>query len=116
MTQTRTAPISDVLIIGAGPVGLTLANLLGQQGVDVILVEKSDELIDYPRAVGIDDEALRAMQTADIVDHVLLEGLERFPTVTVRFGTEVIDLVEEADGVVATLADGETLGARWVVA
>ena len=71
MTQIRMTPNSDVLIIGAGPVGLTLANLLGQQGVDVLLVEKGDELIDYPRAVGIDDEALRAMQTADIVDEVL---------------------------------------------
>ncbi|WP_448811800.1 bifunctional 3-(3-hydroxy-phenyl)propionate/3-hydroxycinnamic acid hydroxylase MhpA [Agromyces bauzanensis] len=162
MTQILTAQTADVLIIGAGPVGLTLANLLGQQGVGVLLVEKGDELIDYPRAVGIDDEALRAMQTADIVDdvlphtipdqkiymvngdrlilsevnpttrefgwprrngfvqplvdRVLLEGLERFPSVTVRFGTEVTDLVEEADGVVATLADGEALRARWVVA
>lgn len=71
MTQNPVSPIFDVLIIGAGPVGLTLANLLGQQGVDVLLVEKEDELIDYPRAVGIDDEALRAMQTVGIVSDVL---------------------------------------------
>lgn len=62
---------ADVAIVGAGPVGLTLANLLGQKGVRVILLEAGDELIDYPRAVGIDDEALRVMQTVGLVDEVL---------------------------------------------
>lgn len=61
----------DVVIIGAGPVGLTLANLLGQFGVNTIVLEGRDELIDYPRAVGIDDEALRTMQTIGLVDQVL---------------------------------------------
>ena len=61
----------DVLIIGAGPVGLTLANLLGQFGVSTLVLERRDELIDYPRAVGIDDEALRTMQTIGLVDQVL---------------------------------------------
>lgn len=62
---------ADVLIVGAGPVGLMLANLLGQQGVKVLVVEKNETLIDYPRAVGIDDEALRAMQTVGLVEDVL---------------------------------------------
>lgn len=62
---------TDVVIIGAGPVGLTLANLLGLSRVDVILIEARTELIDYPRAVGIDDEALRVMQAIGLVDDVL---------------------------------------------
>ncbi|MFP4896506.1 bifunctional 3-(3-hydroxy-phenyl)propionate/3-hydroxycinnamic acid hydroxylase [Paraburkholderia sp. EG304] len=153
---------ADVLIIGAGPVGLMLANLLGQQGVNVLLVEKSETLIDYPRAVGIDDEALRAMQTAGLVDEVLphtipdqkiymvngdrqilsevnpttrefgwprrngfvqplvdrvlLDGLKRFPNTAVRFSTEVVDLLEDGEGVVATTECGEKLRARYVVA
>ncbi|GAB5079862.1 bifunctional 3-(3-hydroxy-phenyl)propionate/3-hydroxycinnamic acid hydroxylase [Arthrobacter sp. AD-310] len=61
----------DVIIIGAGPVGLTLANLLGKYGVSTVVFESRDELIDYPRAVGIDDEALRTMQTIGLVDKVL---------------------------------------------
>lgn len=153
---------ADVLIIGAGPVGLMLANLLGQQGVNALLVEKSETLIDYPRAVGIDDEALRAMQTAGLVDEVLphtipdqkiymvngdrqilsevnpttrefgwprrngfvqplvdrvlLDGLKRFPSTAVRFSTEVVDLLEDGEGVVATTERGEKLRARYVVA
>jgi 3-(3-hydroxy-phenyl)propionate hydroxylase len=62
---------TDVLIIGGGPTGLTLANLLGLHGVRTVLVEARDELIDYPRAVGIDDEALRVMQAIGLVDQVL---------------------------------------------
>lgn len=56
---------------GAGPVGLTIANYLGQMGVSVVLIEKLESLIDYPRAIGIDDEALRAMQAVGLVDNVL---------------------------------------------
>lgn len=62
---------ADILIIGAGPTGLTLANLLGQNGVSTVLIEARNELIDYPRAVGIDDESLRAMQGLGLVDKVL---------------------------------------------
>ncbi|MFA8087057.1 bifunctional 3-(3-hydroxy-phenyl)propionate/3-hydroxycinnamic acid hydroxylase [Klebsiella oxytoca] len=61
----------QVAIAGAGPVGLTIANYLGQMGVSVVLIEKLESLIDYPRAIGIDDEALRAMQAVGLVDNVL---------------------------------------------
>ena len=61
----------DVLVVGAGPVGLTLANILGLQGVRTLVVEERDTLIDYPRGVGLDDEALRAFQSIGLVDRVL---------------------------------------------
>ncbi len=60
-----------VAILGAGPVGLTIANYLGQAGVDVVVIEKLDQLIDYPRAIGIDDEALRTIQSVGLIDEVL---------------------------------------------
>ena len=61
----------DVLIVGAGPVGLTLANVLGLQGVDTLVVDERDTLIDYPRGVGLDDEALRTFQSIGLVEEVL---------------------------------------------
>ncbi|TCO80527.1 3-hydroxyphenylpropionate hydroxylase [Plasticicumulans lactativorans] len=62
---------ADVVILGAGPVGLTIANYLGQCGVDVLVIEKLDQLIDYPRAIGIDDESLRVLQSVGLIDKVL---------------------------------------------
>jgi 3-(3-hydroxy-phenyl)propionate hydroxylase len=61
----------DVVVVGAGPVGLTLANILGLQGVRTLVVEDRDTLIDYPRGVGLDDESLRTFQAIGLVDAVL---------------------------------------------
>lgn len=62
---------AEVVIVGAGPVSLTLANYLGQAGIEVLVIEKLDRLIDYPRAIGIDDEALRTLQAVGLIDRVL---------------------------------------------
>ncbi|HKV20847.1 MAG TPA: bifunctional 3-(3-hydroxy-phenyl)propionate/3-hydroxycinnamic acid hydroxylase [Mycobacterium sp.] len=61
----------DVVIVGGGPVGLTLANILGPQGVQTLVVDERDSLIDYPRGVGLDDEALRTFQSIGLVEQVL---------------------------------------------
>ncbi|TDV27784.1 3-hydroxyphenylpropionate hydroxylase [Paraburkholderia caballeronis] len=68
--RSRTV-ITDVAIIGAGPVGLMIANILGLQGVSVTLVERLDQIIDYPRAIGLDDEALRVFQSVGLADELL---------------------------------------------
>jgi 3-(3-hydroxy-phenyl)propionate hydroxylase len=68
--QTQRVDV-DVVIVGAGPVGLTLANTLGAQGVRTLVVEERDTLIDYPRGVGLDDESLRTFQSIGLVDRVL---------------------------------------------
>lgn len=61
----------DVLLVGAGPVGLTLANVLGGHGVRTRVVEERPTLIDYPRGVGLDDESLRTFQSIGLVEQVL---------------------------------------------
>ncbi|WNG90394.1 bifunctional 3-(3-hydroxy-phenyl)propionate/3-hydroxycinnamic acid hydroxylase [Mycobacterium sp. ITM-2016-00317] len=65
------APDVDVLIVGAGPSGLTLANILGLHDVRTLVVDERDSLIDYPRGVGLDDEALRTFQSIGLVEQVL---------------------------------------------
>jgi 3-(3-hydroxy-phenyl)propionate hydroxylase len=54
--------LPDVLIAGGGPTGLALANALGMEGIDVLLVEQDPGVAELPRAVSIDDEAMRFMQ------------------------------------------------------
>lgn len=65
------ATSTDVMIVGAGPVGLTLANFLGMHGVRALVVEQRERLIDFPRGVGIDDESLRAFQAIGLIEAIL---------------------------------------------
>ncbi|HMJ41401.1 MAG TPA: bifunctional 3-(3-hydroxy-phenyl)propionate/3-hydroxycinnamic acid hydroxylase [Pseudolabrys sp.] len=60
-----------VAIVGGGPTGLTLANLLGVYGVECLLLERNAATVHEPRAVSIDDESLRTMQATGIVDEVM---------------------------------------------
>lgn len=62
---------TQVLIIGAGPTGLTLANLLGQAQVDTLIIDRKAGTVTEPRAVSIDDESLRTMQAIGLDDAVL---------------------------------------------
>lgn len=61
----------DVLIVGAGPAGLATANYLGLYGVRTLVVERNSGTVDEPRAVSIDDETLRSMQTLGLVDRIV---------------------------------------------
>lgn len=71
-TQNSPQDISaDVAIVGAGPAGLMIANILGLQGVRVIVIEKLEQIIDYPRAIGLDDEALRVFQAVGLAEKLL---------------------------------------------
>ena len=60
-----------VAIVGAGPSGLTLANLLGGYGVRTLLLERNATTVNEPRAVSIDDESLRTLQNVGVLDQVL---------------------------------------------
>jgi 3-(3-hydroxy-phenyl)propionate hydroxylase len=61
---------TDVLVVGAGPTGLLLTNLLGTMGVKTTLIERNLSTVQEPRAVSIDDESLRALQAAGLADEV----------------------------------------------
>ena len=66
-----------VAIIGAGPTGLVLANLLGQAGIRTLLVEANAVTAGEPRAVSIDDESLRVVQQMgllEVVDAEIISG------------------------------------------
>ena len=51
----------DVIIVGLGPTGGTLANLLALNGFSILILEREKNLYALPRAVHFDDEIMRAV-------------------------------------------------------
>ncbi|MBN3737728.1 MULTISPECIES: bifunctional 3-(3-hydroxy-phenyl)propionate/3-hydroxycinnamic acid hydroxylase [Burkholderia] len=70
---------TSVAIVGAGPNGVAMANLLGLYGIATVIVEKAAEIVEFPRAVGIDDEALRMFQTAGLADELSRDIIQNVP-------------------------------------
>ena len=65
------APDFDVAIIGYGPVGAALANLLGQSGLRVVVLEREPSVYHLPRAVALDGEGMRLFQTVGLAEQLL---------------------------------------------
>jgi len=57
-----------VVIVGAGPVGVTAATLLGQYGVECLVLDRWDGVYPQPRAVHLDDEVYRILARVGIAD------------------------------------------------
>ncbi len=61
----------DVVIVGLGPTGGTLANLLALNGFSILILEREKSLYSLPRAVHFDDEIMRVFQTIGITKKFL---------------------------------------------
>ncbi len=61
----------DVTIVGLGPTGGTLANLLALNGFSILILEREKSLYALPRAVHFDDEIMRVFQTIGITKKFL---------------------------------------------
>jgi 3-(3-hydroxy-phenyl)propionate hydroxylase len=60
----------DVAIVGFGPVGAVAANLLGQAGIDAVVIDKTDEVFGKPRAIAFDHEVMRVFQNIGIAEQI----------------------------------------------
>jgi 2-polyprenyl-6-methoxyphenol hydroxylase-like FAD-dependent oxidoreductase len=156
---------ADVLIVGAGPTGLMLANQLGRRGVRATIIDRHAGPSPQTRALGVQARTLEIYSHLGIAGRALELGkrgtganlwaqgrrMARIPVgdigrtlspypfllilgqddnerllgdalrnwgMAVRWNTELVGLVQEADHVKATLkqADGTTreLAAAWV--
>ena len=65
----------DVLVVGAGPIGLTAVNFLGQAGIDTIVIERSAGLSDLPKALNVDDEFFRLIESFSLGDRLREHGI-----------------------------------------
>jgi 3-(3-hydroxy-phenyl)propionate hydroxylase len=83
-------PMTDVIVVGAGPAGMMLAGELALAGVDVAVVERraSSELVGS-RAGGFHSRTIEVLDQRGIADRFLAAGQT---AQTARFGTSVLDL------------------------
>ena len=70
MVNKDSSSLYDCTIIGYGPTGATLANLLGLCGLKVIVIEREAQIYQLPRAVHFDDETMRVFQTVGITEEL----------------------------------------------
>lgn len=104
--------MTDVLIVGAGPVGMLLAGLLAREGVDVEIYERRPAAGDGTRAIGLHAPALAALETSGLTDE-LLASAARVDRGEARasadlLGTVRFDRLRTRFPFVATLPQAET--------
>jgi 2-polyprenyl-6-methoxyphenol hydroxylase-like FAD-dependent oxidoreductase len=80
VASSSTTARFDVAIIGFGPVGATLAGLLGKRGARVIVLDREADIYPLPRAAHIDHQSLRVFQELGVL-HALLPQMCRNPGV-----------------------------------
>lgn len=81
----------DVLVVGLGPVGAAIANLLGRYGVRTLVIEKAADILMAPRAIVLDNEALRILQLVglkeDAFERVAIHQVRLLSPLLGEFGT-----------------------------
>jgi len=85
----------DVVISGLGPTGMTLAHLLGQRGLKVLVLEREPQFYGNARAVYTDDECLRIFQSMGVAQELVNDMLQ---------GT-IVQLVLKDGSVLAQIID-----------
>lgn len=75
----------DIIVSGCGPTGGILSNLLADKGLSVCVLDKYPEVYPTPRAIVLDWEVMRALQSAGVADVL-------YPTTKPHPGTDFLGL------------------------
>ena len=65
---------TDVLIIGAGPTGLSLACQLVRYGIDFLIIDKKEGVTPYSKAIGVHARTLEIYEQIDLAKRAVEQG------------------------------------------
>lgn len=65
---------TDVVVVGAGPAGLTMAMLLARRGIEVVVIERRETRSAHPRAHFVNTRTMELFSVWGFVDDVLAEA------------------------------------------
>ncbi|MUL81121.1 MULTISPECIES: NAD(P)/FAD-dependent oxidoreductase [unclassified Mycolicibacterium] len=87
---------TDVLIVGAGPVGLTAAIVLTQHGHDVTVIDRQAEGVNTSRAAVVHSHTLELLEPYGVADDLVARGVHT-PTFTIRDRDDLLIAVPFSD-------------------
>ena len=92
---------TDVLIVGAGPVGMLTALALAQAGASVRVLEKGEHIINSPRAAVYFPSTLIILEELGLLDELLEIGFtnRNFGTHVPEFDYHSVVVTEPVDGI-----------------
>jgi 2-polyprenyl-6-methoxyphenol hydroxylase-like FAD-dependent oxidoreductase len=67
---------AEVIVVGAGPVGLLLANLLGRRGIKTTVVEKESQEHRGSRAIGVSPPSLKILRQIGLDEEFIQHGVK----------------------------------------
>ncbi|WP_422744848.1 FAD-dependent oxidoreductase [Mycobacterium sp. WMMD1722] len=85
----------DVLVVGAGPTGLTLAASLVQRGIAVVVVDRQPEGTNTSRAAVVNARSLEVLEQLKVAEPLVGSGI-RAPRFTIRDSTTTLIEVDFA--------------------
>lgn len=89
--------VTDVLVVGAGPTGLTLACDLARRGVDVRIIDRSPEFAHGSRGKGLSPRTLEVLDDLDVIDEIRSSGVTHLPHRKYQ-GAQVVSEVDPEAG------------------
>jgi 2-polyprenyl-6-methoxyphenol hydroxylase-like FAD-dependent oxidoreductase len=97
MNERARLPVgTDVLIVGAGPVGLTLAAALAANGVDAVVVDKQPEQANTSRACVVHSRTLEVLRELRVSEELVQRGVI-VPRFTIRDRDRVLMTIDFDD-------------------
>ncbi|MEV0335821.1 FAD-dependent monooxygenase [Nocardia sp. NPDC050717] len=93
MSATQLPATTSVVIVGAGPAGLTAAIVLAEAGIDHVLIDRLSEGANTSRAAVIHARTLEVLAGLGIADELVARGI-KVPTFKVHDGAKTLATIE----------------------